>query len=119
MYIYKQLTRAQGCKQPRNQYKNRFIIQYGTKEPRNQGKGTKRARNQARKTRAQEYKHARNQGASIKEPKTPKNPNYFFERRTPPAQKKSVFVSGSVSQNRYNTQLLRISHKNYIFVNNF
>lgn len=49
MYIYKQLTKAQGCEHARNQYKNRFLF---SMEPRHQG-------TKAREPSTQGTKHAK------------------------------------------------------------
>jgi leucyl-tRNA synthetase len=83
-------AKVQASKEPRQ--KNKFFIQYGTKAPRHQGKGTKHARNQARKTTAPSTKQARNQDASNRNQKNQKNAKYFLKGAPHPIKKKAISI---------------------------
>lgn len=51
--------------------------------------------------------------------KKPKNRESIFENNNPPCEKKSIFRSGSITQNHHTAQYPLLSNKNITFVSNF
>ena len=86
---------------------------------------TKERRNNQRRNKeqnAQSTKGTTNEGTTNEgttKTKRPKKYKGIFKNAPPPPQKKIVFVAGTVSQNRYNTQTLYITKNDYLCVYNF